>query len=32
MASGKVLKFSVKIYNYGTFRHVTEVGKENTES
>ena len=32
MALGKVLNFSVKINNYGTLRHVTEVSKENTKS
>ena len=32
MASGKVLNFSVKMNNDGTFRHVTEVGKENNKS
>jgi hypothetical protein len=32
MASGRVLNSSVKMKNYGTLRHVTEVGKENIKS
>jgi hypothetical protein len=32
MVSGKVLNFAMKMNVYGTFRHVTEVGKENTKS